>query len=77
MGLANDRDRTDVVCARRRIPRIRTREQRHSVETNPMNQRPITTGPLFRLARLVMPEHVLLLLFGRRVSVAAASRRVG
>jgi hypothetical protein len=40
-----------------------------------MNNRQTTTAYLFRLARLVLPEHVLLHLFGRRAPVAAAARR--
>jgi hypothetical protein len=40
-----------------------------------MDKRIITTSPLFRLARLVLPEIVLLHLFGRRISVAAVRRR--
>lgn len=34
----------------------------------------VTTGPLFRLVRLVLPQYVLLHLFGRRVRVAADRR---
>ena len=34
-----------------------------------MDKRLITTGLLFRLARLVLPEHLLLHLFGRRIAV--------
>lgn len=34
-----------------------------------MDKRLITTSPLFRLARLVVPEHLLLHWFGRRVAV--------
>ena len=40
-----------------------------------MDKRLITTSPLFRLARLVLGEHLLLHLFGRRVAVAADGRR--
>lgn len=40
-----------------------------------MNKRLITTHPLFRLARLVLPEHVLLHWFGRRIPVAADRTR--
>ena len=39
-----------------------------------MDKRLITTSPLFRLARLVLPEHLLLHLFGRRVAVRADRR---
>ena len=35
-----------------------------------MDKRLITTGPLFRLARLVLPQSLLLHLFGRRVPIA-------
>ena len=37
-----------------------------------MDKRLITTTPLFKLARLVLPEHVLLHLFGRRIPVGVA-----
>jgi hypothetical protein len=40
-----------------------------------MDKRTITTSPLFRLARLVLPDAVLLHLFGRRIPVAARRRR--
>jgi hypothetical protein len=40
-----------------------------------MDKRTITTSPLFRVARLVLPETLLLYLFGRRIPVAAARRR--
>ena len=40
-----------------------------------MHKRPITTHPLFRLARLVLPEAVLLHYFGRRITVKADRRR--
>jgi hypothetical protein len=40
-----------------------------------MDKRLITTTPLYRLIRLVLPEHLLLHLFGRRVPVAADRRR--
>jgi hypothetical protein len=39
-----------------------------------MDMRLITTSPLFRLARLVLPEFLLLHLFGRRIRVAATRR---
>ncbi len=39
-----------------------------------MDKRLITTSPLFRLARLVLPENLLLHLFGRRVAVHATAR---
>jgi hypothetical protein len=40
-----------------------------------MDKQLITTSPLFRLARLVLPEGLLLHLFGRRVAVRADRRR--
>lgn len=40
-----------------------------------MDKRQITTHPLFRLARLVLPEHLLLHWFGRKVTVRADRRR--
>jgi len=40
-----------------------------------MDKRTITISPLFRLARLVLPEPILLHLFGRRIPVSAARRR--
>ena len=40
-----------------------------------MNKRLITTTPLFKLARLVVPEQLLLHWFGRRVMVVAGGRR--
>jgi hypothetical protein len=42
-----------------------------------MDKRLITTSPLFKLARLVLPEHLLLHWFGRRIVVRAgrATRR--
>ena len=36
-----------------------------------MDKRLITTSPLFKLARLVIPEHLLLHWFGRRIAVRA------
>ena len=39
-----------------------------------MNKRLITTSPLFRLAVLLLPERVLLQLFGRRVAVRVDRR---
>ena len=39
-------------------------------EVNTMDKRLITSGPLFRLARLVLPQSLLLHLFGRRVPIA-------
>lgn len=42
-----------------------------------MNKSLITTHLLFRLARFVLPEHLLLHWFGRRIPVTAErSRRV-
>jgi hypothetical protein len=41
-----------------------------------MDKRIITTSLLFRLAQRVLPESVLLHLFGRRITVAATRRRV-
>ena len=40
-----------------------------------MNKRLITTHPLFRLARLLLPEHMLLHWFGRRIAVTAKRAR--
>lgn len=40
-----------------------------------MNKRLITTTPLFKLARLVLPEHLLLQWFGRRIPVPVPGRR--
>jgi hypothetical protein len=40
-----------------------------------MNKRLVTTAPLFRLARLILPEHLLLHWFGRRIPLAVARRR--
>ena len=40
-----------------------------------MNKRLMTTHPLFRLARLVLPEHLLLYWFGRRIPVAVSRSR--
>ena len=40
-----------------------------------MDRRLITTSPLFNLARLVLPEHLLLHWFGRRIAVRAARQR--
>lgn len=40
-----------------------------------MDKRLITTSPLFRLARLVLPEGLLLHLFGSRLGVRAHRRR--
>jgi hypothetical protein len=40
-----------------------------------MDKRLITTSPLFKLARLVLPEHLLLHWFGRRVAVRARVTR--
>jgi len=40
-----------------------------------MDNRLITTSPLFRLARLVLPESLLLHLFGRRIPIASTGRR--
>jgi hypothetical protein len=39
-----------------------------------MDKRLITTTPLFRLIRLVLPERLLLQLFGRKIPVAADRR---
>jgi len=39
-----------------------------------MDKRSITTTPLFKLARLVLPEHLLLHWFGRRIPVTAGRR---
>ena len=39
-----------------------------------MDKRLITTSPLFRLAILLLPQRVLLNLFGRRVAVRADRR---
>ena len=39
-----------------------------------MDKRLITTSPLFRLARRVVPEHLLLQWFGRRIAVRADRR---
>ena len=39
-----------------------------------MNKRLITTHPLFRVARLVLPEQLLLHWFGRRIVVTARGR---
>jgi hypothetical protein len=39
-----------------------------------MDKRLITTSPLFRLARLALPEALLLHLFGRRIGVRAGRR---
>jgi hypothetical protein len=36
-----------------------------------MDKRLITTSPLFNLARLVLPENLLLQWFGRRIPVHA------
>ena len=41
-----------------------------------MDKRLITTIPVFKLARLVLPEHVLLHLFGRRIPVTVERSRV-
>ena len=38
-----------------------------------MDKRLITTSPLFKLARLVLPEHLLLQWFGRRIAVRTAA----
>jgi hypothetical protein len=46
-------------------------------EENTMNKRLITTHPLFRLARLVLPETLLLHWFGRRIHVTANRSRRG
>ena len=40
-----------------------------------MDKRLITTHPLFRLAWMVLPEHLLLHWFGRRIAVRADRRR--
>ena len=40
-----------------------------------MDKRLITTSPLFKLARLVLPEHLLLHWFGRRIAVRLTARR--
>ena len=40
-----------------------------------MDKRLITTHPLVRLARLVVPEHLLLHWFGRRVAVRSRRSR--
>jgi hypothetical protein len=40
-----------------------------------MNKRLITTHPLFRLARLLLPEGLLLHWFGRRVPLRTAAGR--
>ena len=40
-----------------------------------MDKRLITTTPLFRLARRLLPEHVLLHWFGRRIPVTIAAKR--
>jgi hypothetical protein len=40
-----------------------------------MDKRLITTSPLFKLARLVFPEQLLLQWFGRRVPVHVGRRR--
>ena len=40
-----------------------------------MDKQLITTSPLFRLARLVVPEYLLLHWFGRRVAVRARGSR--
>lgn len=40
-----------------------------------MDKRLITTTPLFKLARLVLPEYLLLQWFGRKVPVRVQSRR--
>jgi hypothetical protein len=40
-----------------------------------MDKRLITTTPLFKLALLVLPEHLLLHWFGRRIAVRHAPRR--
>jgi len=40
-----------------------------------MDKRLITTTPLFKLARLVLPEHLLLHWFGRRIAVRQTPRR--
>jgi hypothetical protein len=39
-----------------------------------MDKRLISPTPLFRLVRLVLPEHLLLRLFGRRIPIAADRR---
>ena len=40
-----------------------------------MDKRLITTSPLFRVARLVLPEALLLHLFGRRIAIATRKVR--
>ena len=44
-------------------------------EATPMDKRLITTTPLFKLARLVLPEYLLLQWFGRKIPVRTESRR--
>lgn len=39
------------------------------------NERPFTTSPLFALLKRVLPDHLLLALFGRRVLIPVESRR--
>jgi hypothetical protein len=39
------------------------------------NERPFTTSPLFALLKRVLPEHLLLTLFGRRVLIPVECRR--
>jgi len=41
-----------------------------------MDKRVITTTPLFRLARLLLPESLLLHLFGRRIAIASTRRSI-
>jgi len=40
-----------------------------------MDKRLITTSSLFRLMRRVLPEYLLLHLFGRRIPLYASGRR--
>ena len=42
---------------------------------NRHNERPFTTSPLFGLLKRVLPEHLLLALFGRRIAIPVEPRR--
>jgi hypothetical protein len=39
------------------------------------NERPFTSTALFGLLRRVLPEHLLLALFGRRIAIPVEPRR--
>ena len=39
------------------------------------HQRPFTTTPLFGLLKRVLPEHLLLAFFGRRIAIRVDGRR--